>query len=203
MSAALGALPTHAGRIGPNAITRLAEALPPLVGGELTREVFDAAGLLGYLGTPPQQMVEEAEVARLHRAARALLGAQVAGQAARRAGQLTADYLLAHRIPKPAQWLLRRLPAPIAARLLLKAVRQHAWTFCGSGRFEARAGRPVVLEIHDNPMCRGLQADDPACDFYAATFERLFRVLVHPATEVQETLCEARGDACCRFELRW
>jgi divinyl protochlorophyllide a 8-vinyl-reductase len=98
---------------------------------------------------------------------------------------------------------LKRLPAAWAARLLLKAVSQHAWTFCGSGRFEARAGRPVVLEIHDNPLCRGLHSDAPACEFYAATFERLFRVLVHPATQVRETQCEARGDPCCRFELNW
>lgn len=192
-----------AARIGPNAVTRLAEALPPLVGGALTREVFDAAGLLAYLRAPPQQMVDEAEVARLHQAARALLGAQIAGQAARRAGELTADYLLAHRIPQAAQVLLKRLPAAWAAQLLLKAVSRHAWTFCGSGRFEARAGQPVVLEIRNNPLCRGLRSDAPSCDFYAATFERLFRVLVHPATQVRETQCEARGDACCRFELSW
>lgn len=190
-------------RIGPNAVTRLAEALLPLVGGALTREVFDAAGLLAYLREPPARMVDEAEVARLHQAARGLLGEAIAGRAARQAGRLTADYLLAHRIPRAAQALLRRLPARWAAVLLLRAVGRHAWTFCGSGRFSAHTGRPVVLEIHGNPLCRGLQSDSAACDFYAATFEHLFRVLVHPATRVTETQCEARGDPSCRFELRW
>ena len=28
-------------------------------------------------------------------------------------------------------------------------------------------------------------------------------VLVHPAMQVVETQCEARGDPVCRFELRW
>lgn len=195
--------PSVAGRIGPNAITRLAEALPPLVGGALTREVFEGAGLAAYLREPPQDMVDEAEVARLHQVLRQTLGGPIAAQAARRAGTLTGNYLLAHRIPKPAQWVLKRLPAPLAARSLLKAIQGHAWTFCGSGQFSSEAGPPVVLTIRNNPLCRDLHTVVPACDFYAATFERLFRVLVHPSTEVTETHCEARGDPCCRFELRW
>jgi divinyl protochlorophyllide a 8-vinyl-reductase len=46
-------------------------------------------------------------------------------------------------------------------------------------------------------------ADEPLCDFYAGTFERLFRVLVHPDTVVTETACQATGDASCLFEARW
>jgi divinyl protochlorophyllide a 8-vinyl-reductase len=61
----------------------------------------------------------------------------------------------------------------------------------------------VVLQIRHNPLCRGLQAGAPACDYYAATFERLFQVLVHPDACVLETACEACGDDACRFELRW
>ena len=122
---------------------------------------------------------------------------------ARRAGERTADYLLSHRIPKPAQAVLKRLPAPLAARWLLKAIRGHAWTFAGSGQFSATAGTRVVLEIRGNPMCRGLHLQAPGCDFYAATFERLFRVLVHPASRAVETHCEACSDDRCRFELRW
>jgi len=44
---------------------------------------------------------------------------------------------------------------------------------------------------------------EPGCDFYAATFERLFRVLVHADARVVETACEACGAAECRFEVRW
>jgi divinyl protochlorophyllide a 8-vinyl-reductase len=75
-----------------------------------------------------------------------------------------------------------------------------------SGCFSAtlpRGVRPLVLEIRDNPLCRGLRAGVPACDYYAATFERLFQVLVHGDTQVRETACEACGDDACRFELRW
>jgi len=192
-----------AGRIGPNAITRLAEVLPALVGSSATQRLFEHAGLATYLATPPEQMVDEAEVTRLHRTLRADFGPALAAEAARQAGSRTADYLLAHRIPKPVQALLKALPAPLAARVLLAAIRRHAWTFAGSGSFTAVAGQPVVLTIRHNPLCKGLSADAPACDFYAAVFERLFRVLVHAGATVAETACEACGDAECRFELRW
>jgi divinyl protochlorophyllide a 8-vinyl-reductase len=192
-----------AGRIGPNAITRVAEVLPALAGAGAAERVFARAGLLGHLRQPPQAMVDETEVARLHAALRSALGDATSRAVARAAGVRTGDYLLAHRIPRPVQWLLKGLPAALAARVLLAAITRHAWTFAGSGCFEARPGRPVRLTIRGNPMCRGLVAEAPACDFYAATFERLFRVLVHPATQVTETACEACGDDACRFELRW
>ncbi len=191
------------GRIGPNAITRVAEVLPALCGPQRAEQVFAQAGLLSHWRHPPEAMVDETEVARLHAALRATLGEAAARRVAREAGKRTGDYLLAHRIPKPVQALLKRLPAPLAARVLLSAITRHAWTFAGSGRFEAKAGRPVRLSIRGNPMCKDLQSEAPACDFYAATFERLFRVLVHPAACVTETACEACGADACQFEIDW
>jgi hydrogenase maturation protein HypF len=64
-------------------------------------------------------------------------------------------------------------------------------------------GRPVLLRIRHNPLCQGLATVAPACHYYAATFERLFQVLVHPRAQVVEVACEACGDAECRFEVRW
>jgi divinyl protochlorophyllide a 8-vinyl-reductase len=191
------------GRIGPNAITRVAEALQLLVGEATTRSLFDAAGLAGHLLAPPQGMVDEREVTRLHAVLRSTLGTRLAAQVARTAGRRTADYLLAHRIPQLVQWLLAMLPAALSARVLLAAITRHAWTFAGSGDFSARAGMPVVLTVRGNPLCRGLASGVPACDFYAATFEHLFATLVHPDAQVRETACEACGDAECRFEIRW
>jgi divinyl protochlorophyllide a 8-vinyl-reductase len=193
----------QAGRIGPNAIIRVAQALPARVGAATTEALFAHVGLAHYLHQPPQTMVEEAEVRRLHGALRERLGPAAAQAVARDAGQLTADYLLAHRIPRAVQALLKLLPSPLAARVLLTAIGRNAWTFVGSGQFSAEAGRPVRLHIRHNPLCLGLQAETPACDFYAATFERLFQVLVHPRSNVREVACEACGDDECRFEIRW
>ena len=191
------------GRIGPNAIIRVAEALQRQVGHKFAAELFCVAGLAAHLERPPTSMVDEREACRLHGLLRSQLGDQVGAAVAREAGVATADYLLAHRIPGPVQWLLKRLPATLACRGLLSAISRHAWTFAGSGRFEARPDRPALLTIRENPLCRGQRSSHPVCDYYAATFERLFRVLVHRDTCVTELTCEARGDDACRFELHW
>lgn len=188
-----------AGRIGPNAVTRLAEAL----GDDLAGVVFDAAGLSRRLAEPPRRMVPEGEVIRLHRALRTVLGEADAAVASREAGRLTALYLLAHRIPRPMQWVLRRLPARLAARVLVGAIARHAWTFAGSGRFRAIPGWPLRLEIAGGPIARAAPSDHPVCAYYAATFETLFRALVSPRTTVGEVACAAMGAEACVFELRW
>lgn len=203
----MASLAPPAGRIGPNAITRLAEALPRRVGASTTREVFARAGLVHHLLEPPQHMVDETEVRRLHGALRDTLGETAALQLAREAGTLTARYLLAHRIPRPVQALLRVLPAPLAARVLLRAIAGHAWTFAGSGRF-SHAVAPArqcqaTLRLQNNPLCRELQSAHPACAFYAATFEHLFASLVHPRSRVHEVACEACGAPACEFVARW
>lgn len=193
----------RAGRIGPNAIIRVGEALTARFGSHAAWQLFEHAGLAHHWRQPPEQMVDETEVRRLHGALRERLGADRAREVSAAAGLATADYLLAHRIPRPVQRLLRVLPAALAARVLLAAITRNAWTFVGSGQFSARAGRPVYLSIRHNPLCQGLHSDTPACDFYAATFERLFQVLVHRAASVCEVACEACGDEACRFEIRW
>jgi divinyl protochlorophyllide a 8-vinyl-reductase len=208
---AVSAAASGAGRIGPNAITRVAEALPAVVGSGATWLLFERAGLVAYLRQPPERMVDEREAARLHAELRASLGLEQARCVALAAGRATADYLLAHRIPQGVQRLLRVLPAGLSARVLTRAIARHAWTFAGSGHFSARAPLPaeaargtrLVYEIRDNPLVRGVEAARPLCGFYEATFEQLLRVLVRSGAQVEETACEACGDDCCRFELRW
>ena len=196
-----------AGRIGPNAITRVAEVLPERVGTAATLALFEAAGLVHHLRQPPQAMVDESDVWSLHDALRRQLGWPLAREVAREAGTRTGSYLLAHRIPRLVQRLLKVLPARVAARVLCSAITRHAWTFAGSGSFATafavEPGVPVRLRIRDNPMCRDVQAETPMCDFYAAVFERLFRELVHPRARVTETACEACGAEACTFDIRW
>ncbi len=127
-------------RIGPNAITRVAEALRSQRGEAATQQLFAVAGLSHHLDRPPERMVAEADVIALHAALRQLPGWRLI---ARDAGQRTAGYLLAHRIPRPVRLLLRLLPARLAAQLLAGAIARHAWTFAGSGRFAVHAGTPL------------------------------------------------------------
>lgn len=191
-------------RIGPNAIVRLGEALTSRIGREGARRLFENAGLGDYLSVPPETMVDESEVTRLHRALRGTLGECVSESVSFDAGIRTGDYLLAHRIPAPVQRLLRVLPAALASRLLLAAISRHAWTFAGSGRFHASPlPGGVRLSVSGCPLCRGARGKAVLCGFYAGTFERLFDTLVRRGASATEVECEARGDAACVFRVSW
>jgi divinyl protochlorophyllide a 8-vinyl-reductase len=193
-----------AARIGPNSIIRMAEALTACVGADDTARLFAEAGLAHYVETPPGSMVPAADVTTLHRVLRARLDRTTMIEVSRRAGAATGDYLLAHRIPKPAQVVLKMLPPVPAARILIKAMGRHAWTFAGAGRFEGHAGRPTRLVIAGGPIQAAVpDAGVPICDYYAATFERLFRELVTRRATVSEVACEAAGGAACTFEVTW
>jgi divinyl protochlorophyllide a 8-vinyl-reductase len=190
-------------RIGPNAVTQVAAVLVRDHGQAFTVGLFAQAGIARHLAEPPRQMIDEAEVVRLHRVLRAELGVPEARRVGACAGRGTGDYLLAHRIPGPVQTVLKRLPATLAARVLLAAIRRHAWTFAGAGSFDAAPGAPWRLVIRNGPIARGDAGGEPLCDFYAATFERLFGALAHPRARVVETQCSAQGAPACVFEVRW
>lgn len=191
------------GVIGPNAITRMAEALTASGGEPLCQRIFGLAGLMSHLATPPTRMIPESDVALLHRAVIGELGEARSGMISREAGRLTGDYLLAHRIPAPAQRLLKRLPRPLAARLLISAIARHSWTFAGSGEFTYSFSPALTLRLKGSPICRELRTQEPACGYFAATFERVFGEMLGPTLSVSETECEATGAPACVFVVGW
>ncbi|WP_127075732.1 bacteriochlorophyll 4-vinyl reductase [Rhodomicrobium lacus] len=193
----------NAGLIGPNAIIRVAETLRERLGDDAALEVFARAKLETRLVTPPESMVPETEVGALQTALFEGLAGEDAKRISFEAGLRTGDYLLARRIPKFAQFVLKRLPPRMAARTLLSAIGKHSWTFAGSGTFEAKAGYPVLVSIANCPLCRGRHGAEPQCDFYAGTFQRLFETLVSRNTTVREIECEAMGGSACIFEIAW
>jgi divinyl protochlorophyllide a 8-vinyl-reductase len=207
---------TATGTIGPNAVIQL---IGPLRDEHIAERVFAAAGAAEWLVAPPSAMVDERRVVRLHRALREAVPQEQARRLLTVTGRLTADYILANRIPLPARTLLKCLPPPVACRLLVAAIRAHAWTFAGSASFVARPGDPTVFTLTGNPLCGGTgnplcggtgnplcageRALSPVCAWHAAVFQRLFEDLVSPRSRVVETACEAIGDRCCRFEIDW
>lgn len=190
-------------RIGPNAAIQLIAALKALGETEALTRLFDESGRSAWLEAPPQEMIPTSDAARLHVGLRRLLPAPRAEAALATAGGLTADYLLANRIPRPAQIVFKILPARVAAWALMRAISANAWTFAGSGVFSFSIDSGAEARIADNPLCSGLSAEAPACVWHAAVFEGLFRALVSPSTRAHEIACRARGDACCRFRLEW
>lgn len=186
---------SHGARVGPNAILQTVAALEARGGRALAERVLAHAGCAGYLEATPGAMIPEHEAASVLRALPACLPPDDARAVARDAGARTGGYILRHRIPGPAQLLLRALPARLAAPILLRAMAAHAWTFAGSGRVEIAPGRPARISIHANPLAV------PGCDWHCAVFEALFRRLVSARTAVREARCCARGAAACVFVI--
>ncbi len=173
--------------------------------------MFEDAGLLDAWRSPPRDKVADDKLRRLHRVLRDTLGLPTARAVARDAGTRAADELLARHIPRARQRLMRRLPASLAAALLRTDLRRLAWTFAGDGQVGLHAGggfvgagasRPAIVTIRGNPLCKGVQAAEPGCDFVCALLERLYTVLVHPSCRVVEVACESCGAPECRFEVR-
>ena len=187
----------EAGRIGPNAILQLVDVLERRWGGNLLSAVLAEAGV----SRPPRDagMLPEADCAAVHQAVRRL--APGAESLLEEAGLATGDYILAHRIPKLAQGVLRLLPKNLAAPVLTKAIAKHSWTFAGTGEFRVESSRPLVLTIARNPLVAGLRAETPQCIWHVAVFRRLYGRLVWPGVRVQEVSCCACGDPVCRFEI--
>ncbi|MCR9157513.1 MAG: bacteriochlorophyll 4-vinyl reductase [Rhodobacteraceae bacterium] len=183
--------------IGPNAILQLLPQIERIGGEARVAQMLAEAGVFEVPdGT---QMIPEGDAARLHQVLRRD-EPEMAAELAAAAGRATADYILAHRIPKLAQWVLKALPSPLAARSLSTAITKHAWTFVGSGGFAAHG--PWRFEIAANPIVQGESSDVPLCHWHAAVFEHLYRTLVNPSTRCHEAACCAmHGHHACQFEL--
>lgn len=184
------------GIIGPNAILQMLPVLSDVLGKAERAQLLARAGIVDL--PDGSCMIPEGDAARLHRQLRRD-APDAAPRIATRAGLNTADYILAHRIPKLAQTVLRILPATLAANILSKAIAKHAWTFAGSGAFSVVD--PWHFEIAGNPIIRGEQSEACLCHWHAAVFTRLYRHLVTRGAFCIETTCCAQGAPACRFEI--
>jgi len=184
------------GTIGPNAILQMLPVLEEEGGALLRERILSSAGITQIPnGTT---MIDEGPAKHMHQALRREVPEDAARIAAE-AGRRTADYILAHRIPRQAQLLLKILPAPMAARILSRAITKHAWTFAGSGQFTCRA--PLSFALARNPIVAGEHSGAPLCHWHAAVFARLYQTLVHPNARCIETACCAQGAPACRFDI--
>lgn len=203
------ALKAPSGKIGPNAILQVfacLEAMPSLSKDEAAR-IACIAGLSHHLAHRPAAMVDERDVVALHQAVRSCLPEQVATAVLQQAGEQTAQYILAHRIPKLAQWMLRALPPKPASAMLLKAIAKHAWTFTGSGAFTYQLGHPALIALSSCPACEQVYGADEPCTYYIATLQGLFQALVHRGailTQESSEKCDGKIDRRARrFAISW
>lgn len=179
-------------RIGPNAVLQLIAVLDRAEGRRVRDRVFAGLRLPG----PESGMIPETEAIAAHHAVREALPDRAEALLAE-AGLATADYILRHRIPAPARWLIRAMPASFGARSLARAIERHAWTFAGSGQFRVAGFAPLTFDLTANPLA----VKGRSCVWHAAVFRRLFAVLVWPRCRVDEVDCAGQGGACCRFVI--
>jgi divinyl protochlorophyllide a 8-vinyl-reductase len=159
--------------IGPNAVLKAVEVMEERLGRAETAAILADAQIARL--PSGEHMIPEVDALRLHRwlALHDPMGAFVIAE---EAGARTADYIIANRIPRAVVWLLRRLPPPLAAPLLMAAIRKHAWTFVGAGAFAARDSWHFTIDR--SAANDSFPPPDSLFHWYAAVFTRLYRELV-------------------------
>lgn len=186
--------------IGPNIVIQTAHTLVDRLGSAKAEELILRATPYS-LHALPTQMLDEQIATTLVRCLAEDEGERFMRSVMEEAGLRTGEYLLTHRVPRAAQWLLPRLPTRLAMRALLRAISRHSWTFAGSAQVSVSLGDPAVISVQHCPLCAARRSTEPNCGFYVGTFRRLMQVLVRPDAWAEEVACEARGDSACRFLL--
>jgi divinyl protochlorophyllide a 8-vinyl-reductase len=189
-------------KIGPNSLIQTVRALEEIYGKAGSFEILLRGGQSHLLKELPGEMVDEQQFITLAQALFTQLGPAEAEKVLKRSGQLTADYLLANRIPQAVQVLFKFMPRSLRLRLLLSAIGKNAWTFAGSGAYSFVLGKAPAITL-ENCITGKLQttAKEPICSFYTGTFEKLLRVLVSPLISVREQECLANGNNHCVFTI--
>lgn len=159
--------------IGPNAVLQSVKVMREALGERRTQAVLCDAQI--HVLPKGDCMIPEVDAIRLHRWL-ALHEPLDCLEIAERSGGLTADYIIEHRIPKPAAALLRALPAAVAAPMLMRAIRRHAWTFIGAGVFTPR--NAWQFRIDRSEADDAVMPPESLIHWYAKVFERLYRQLV-------------------------
>lgn len=161
--------------IGPNAILQALPVMERILGSKESALILQEARIACL--PDGESMIPEAEAMRLHHAL-SMRDPFEAIDIAREAGHGTADYIIANRIPRIAATILRWLPVRLAAPLLMKAIARHAWTFIGSGRFQADGGWRFTIDRTEADDL--MMPTESLFEWYGAVFTRLYQRLVHP-----------------------
>lgn len=172
------------GKIGPNAIIQTVEALKEAYGETQVALMLQKTHYAHFVDSLPDEMIAEQTFYALVQELDKVLPHNDIHTILKRSGQLTAFYLLQHRIPQFAQRLLPIMPRRVGLWLLLSAVQKHSWTFVGSGHYRFTVGTPPMITIvHTNATSVGLT--EPIWHFYYGCFEQLLRALITNTTHIQ------------------
>jgi len=191
---------THA-KIGPNSIIQTVQALKNIYGPPKALEILHQVGRADLPDNLPTAMVAEQDFFSLVHALTTPLNPDELVQVLTLAGQLTAAYLLKHRIPQPFQQLLKLLPRQVGLPLFMFVIGKNAWTFVGSGQFRFVNGpEPMIILANQAPETED-QTQKIACSFYRGTFEKLLQTLIEPKTLVRKAEHLTMNDVRCAYTI--
>lgn len=182
--------------IGPNSVLQLVDAMERQLGHTPCRIICKAAGI----DTLPDgtAMIPESDALHLHIVLNRLAPDQSLAIVLQSARQ-TADYIIANRIPRLIAALLRALPASLAAPLLMGAIRKHAWTFIGAGRFEPQGSWRFSIDRTEAGDAQLPPAS--AFEWYGAVFARLYQQLVGPNCDCTIDPASTNSALQCSYRL--
>ena len=182
--------------VGPNAILQLKNPMDVLLGHGVIAQVLDLCRVTMPSG---DRMISQSEVGRVHHMLWQLFPDRAEAVSVV-AGQGTARYIRANRIPRIARIALRLAPRAWAEKRLMHAIEDHAWTFCGSG---ALGGHIEDGDLHflirDNPLADPRAHPRHLCHWHAAVFAELFTRLLGKPYICREISCCAMGADVCHF----
>jgi divinyl protochlorophyllide a 8-vinyl-reductase len=190
------------GKIGPNSIIQTVRALQDFYGQKKAVEILEQGGQGHVLTRELNEMIDEQDFIALAKMLYSQLGVDDTLPLLRRSGNLTGEYVLANRIPKPVQRLIKFLPLPLRLKVLLTAIGKSSWTFAGSGTYSFITRPRPLITINNSIIKQAVQAKKPVCSYYTGAFETLIKTLVSPRAVIEEVECLAGGSDKCRFVVK-
>ncbi|NWJ45810.1 MAG: bacteriochlorophyll 4-vinyl reductase [Chloroflexi bacterium] len=192
------------GKIGPNSLIQTVRAMRRIYGDEKARRILEEGGQGFLWDHHPGEMIDEGEFITLARMLYSNLGVQETLPLLRLSGNLTGEYVLANRIPKFAQRIIKFLPRKLRLKVMLNAIGKNAWTFAGSGKYSFTLSPQLQINLDESIIRHAIsKANVPVCSYYTGAFETLLKTLVDAHIQVEEIECAIRGDSRCVFQIKF
>jgi len=182
-------------------------AVEEVMGHNGLNAVLRASGLEQYVNNmPPDDLepsVKSSDYARLNEAIEDFYGRGGRG-ILRRIGRASFQYAVREQsaLLGLAGVALKLLPRRARVLFILNSLGNALKKTNPQVRVEVETvGTKFAYVAHTCSVCYGRQSDKPVCHLYVGSIGEAVQWATGRAYQVRETLCIAKGDPCCRFEV--
>jgi hypothetical protein len=173
--------------------------------------VLQSSGLERYVNNPPTNDLDSTvlarEYAQLNAAVEEFTGRAGKGML-QRIGRSSFQWGIKEQaaVMGLAGIALKALPQRLRRRAILLALRKGLMDLVPYGLVDVREeGNILVYSDYACTICHTRHGDQAICHLYIGTISEAMSFATGKSFrefEVVETLCRAKGDQCCRFEIR-